>query len=43
VAGSADLITWQVESDWARAKGTVLSHTTSFTNGTRFLRVEFQP
>lgn len=43
LSGSSDLSTWQVESDWTRAKGTVSSYTTTLTNGTRFLRLEVQP
>jgi hypothetical protein len=43
ITGSSDLINWQPAADWVRAKGSVLSHTTTLTNGTRFLRLEVQP
>jgi hypothetical protein len=43
VTASADLAQWNNVTDWTRANGTVLSFTTSLTNGTHFYRVEVRP
>ena len=38
-----DLVSWEPLGEWVRAKGALLSYSTTLTNGTKFLRLEVRP